>query len=103
IVCSDRFRSELALAQCEIYHVQTFLAISRPLSGADAGSMFPAGPLMVWDTDLTYKYFRLTGDQRLLFGGGPLLPPSAPRDRHQPEVGVKFFPAYLARHFPQLK
>ena len=27
---------------------------------------------MVWDTDLTYKYFRLTGDGRLLIGGGTL-------------------------------
>ena len=103
IVCSDRFLPELALAQCEIYHVQTFLAISRPLSGADAGSMFPAGPLMVWDTDLTYKYFRLTGDQRLLIGGGTLLSTYAPRERHQPEAAVRYFTAYLARHFPQLK
>jgi len=103
VVCSDRFLPELALAPKAIYHVQTFLAITRPLSGAEAGSMFPAGPLMVWDTNLTYKYFRLTGDQRLLIGGGTLLSTYAPRERHRPEVAVRHFTSYLARHFPQVK
>ena len=70
IICADRFLPALGLARREIYHAQTFLAITEGLSSSDIDRMFPSGPLMVWDTDLTYKYFRLTGDGRLLIGGG---------------------------------
>jgi hypothetical protein len=36
----------------DIYHVQTFLGISRPLAAGDRRRMFPDQPLMVWDTEL---------------------------------------------------
>ena len=72
IICADRFLPALGLARREIYHVKTFLAISERLGSSDIDRMFPRGPLMVWGTDLTYKYFRLTGDGRLLIGGGSL-------------------------------
>jgi gamma-glutamylputrescine oxidase len=103
VVCSDRFLPELGLAPKEVYHVQTFLAVTQPLSPADARRIFPAGPLMVWDSDLTYKYYRLTGDQRLLIGGGTLLSTYASHERHRPETAVKLFTKYLARHYPQLQ
>lgn len=102
VVCGDRFVPELGLARKEVYHVQTFLAVTRPLSDGDARRMFPAGPLMVWDTNLTYKYFRLTGEQRLLIGGGTLLSTYAPHGRHRPEIAAGAFTKYLACHFPKL-
>jgi gamma-glutamylputrescine oxidase len=102
VVCGDRFLPELGFAPQEIYHVQTFLAVTRPLSDTEARGIFPAGPLMVWDTDLTYKYFRLTGEQRLLIGGGTLLSTYARSERHRPEIPVRQFTEYLARHFPGL-
>ncbi|MBI3495325.1 FAD-binding oxidoreductase, partial [Candidatus Berkelbacteria bacterium] len=73
IVCADRFIPELGALKNEIYHVQTFLGITRPLSHRQIEQMFPAGAMMVWDTDLVYNYFRVTGDRRLLIGGGDLL------------------------------
>lgn len=102
VVCSDRFLPELGLARKEIYHVQTFLAVTQPLGSADVQRMFPSGPLMVWDTGLIYKYFRLTGDQRLLIGGGTLLSTYARQERHRPETAVRHFRKYLAHHFPHL-
>lgn len=73
LVCTDRFLPELGLLEKEIYHVQTFLAVTKPLSPKEIKTIFPKEPLMVWDTDLVYNYFRLTGDGRLLIGGGNLL------------------------------
>ena len=53
--------------------MQTFLGISQPLKPDQIKQIFPANPMMVWDTDLVYNYFRLTGDNRLLIGGGDVL------------------------------
>ncbi|OGY16878.1 MAG: hypothetical protein A2785_03895 [Candidatus Chisholmbacteria bacterium RIFCSPHIGHO2_01_FULL_49_18] len=73
IVCADRFIPDLGVLKKEIYHVQTFLGITRPLSQENVKKIFPDDAMMVWDTDLVYNYFRLTGDNRLLIGGGDLL------------------------------
>ncbi|MDA1169166.1 MAG: FAD-binding oxidoreductase [bacterium] len=72
IVCADRFIPDLGALKKEIYHVQTFLGITKPLSSDQIQVIFPKNPMMVWDTDLVYNYFRLTRDNRLLIGGGDL-------------------------------
>lgn len=54
------------------WHAQTFLILSEPLDRGLRESLFPEGPMLAWDTDLIYQYFRLTGDGRLLVGGGTL-------------------------------
>ncbi len=71
IVCLDRFAPDLGVAR-DTWHAQTFLLASAPLDAATQRSLFPDGPLLAWDTDLIYQYFRLTGDGRLLVGGGRL-------------------------------
>jgi gamma-glutamylputrescine oxidase len=71
IVCLDRFAPDLGVAR-DTWHAQTFLLASAPLDVATQRSLFPDGPLLAWDTDLIYQYFRLTGDGRLLVGGGRL-------------------------------
>lgn len=73
IVCTDRFIPELGVMKKEIYHVQTFLGISKPLNDAHIRAIFIQDPLMVWDTDLVYNYFRATGENRILLGGGDML------------------------------
>jgi gamma-glutamylputrescine oxidase len=103
LVCTDRFLSSLGLARREIYHAQTFLAISEPLRSADVARMFPAGPHLVWDTGLIYKYFRLTGDRRLLIGGGTLASTYARHEQHRPEKVVRRLNGYLSRRFPELR
>jgi gamma-glutamylputrescine oxidase len=103
ILCADRFLPTLGLAQREIYHVQTFLGISEPLGSSDIDRIFPRGPLMVWGTDVTYKYFRLTGDQRLLIGGCTLATMYSRRELHRPEKAVQHLNRYLAEHFPDVR
>ena len=45
--------------------------VSEPLSDRDLRVLFPSGEQMqCWDSKLVYSYFRLTGDNRLLLGGG---------------------------------
>ena len=73
IVCADRFIPDLGHLKKEIYHIQTFIGISKPLSDADVKKVFPGDPLMVWDSSMIYNYFRLTPDKRLILGGGHLL------------------------------
>jgi gamma-glutamylputrescine oxidase len=58
---------------------------------------------MVWDTGLTYKYFRLTGDQRLLVGGGTLATTYSRRETRRPQQMVRRLTQYLARHFPDVR
>ena len=102
VICTDRLLPELGLARREIYHAQTFLAISERLADSNVGRLFPREPLMVWDTDLFYKYFRLTGDRRLLIGGSTLADTYARREKHRPEQVARRLTKYLAERFPGL-
>jgi gamma-glutamylputrescine oxidase len=58
---------------------------------------------MVWGTDVTYKYFRVTGDQRLLIGGCTLTTMYSRRELHRPEQAVRHLQRYLDRHFPDVR
>lgn len=102
VICTDRLLPELGLARREIYHAQTFLAISECLTSAEVNRVFPAEPFMVWDTDLFYKYFRLTGDSRLLIGGSTLADTYSRREQHRPQRVVRRLTHYLAERFPGL-
>jgi gamma-glutamylputrescine oxidase len=102
VVCADRFLPSLGLARREIYHAQTFLAISEPLDDPAVRRIFPQGALMVWDTDLIYHYFRLTGERRLLIGGGTLASTYARHEQHDPARAAQRANHFLARRFPGL-
>jgi gamma-glutamylputrescine oxidase len=69
VVLTDRCLPALGLAAPAVYHARTFLAISQPLRPEEIQLIFPGDHLMVWDTDLVYQYFRITGEGRLLIGG----------------------------------
>lgn len=73
IICADKPQLSLTKFSDHVYHAQTFLAVSEPLKDQEVQQLFPDEPLQCWDSDLVYTYFRLTGDQRLLVGGGSLL------------------------------
>ncbi|HZS43051.1 MAG TPA: FAD-binding oxidoreductase [Candidatus Paceibacterota bacterium] len=73
IVATDKFLPDLNLRKNEVYHAQTFLALSQPLSEKQIKKIFPSDEVMVWDTDLIYQYYRLVEDNRLLFGAANLL------------------------------
>jgi gamma-glutamylputrescine oxidase len=103
IICADRFLPTLGLARREVYHVKTFLAVSERLASPDIGRIFPRGPLMVWGTDITYKYFRLTGDGRLLIGGASLVNMYSRSEKQRSAQVVRLVTRYLRRRFPGLR
>ncbi len=73
IIATDRFLPSLDIQKPNIYHAQTFLAVSAPLSEAVIKTIFPNKHLMVWDTDLIYQYFRTIENNRLLMGASTLI------------------------------
>lgn len=102
IVCADRFIPDLGALKKEIYHVQTFLGITKPLPRQQIKEMFPAGAMMAWDSDLVYNYFRIAGDQRLLIGGGDLLYTYARNLSHNTARFAKRLTRYINKKFPSV-
>lgn len=100
IVCADRFIPDLGVLKKEIYHVQTFLGITKSLSDEQVKKIFPEEKMMVWDTDLVYNYFRLTGDNRLLVGGGDLLYTYAHNISNKTARFGKRLKNYIKKKFP---
>lgn len=72
IFCADKLSPDLSKYTWNVYHEQTFLSISEPLSSHEKKQLFPEEPFQCWDSDLVYSYYRLTGAGRLLLGGGSL-------------------------------
>ncbi|MDQ3076860.1 MAG: FAD-binding oxidoreductase [bacterium] len=102
IVCGDRFIPELGVLKKEIYHVQTFLGISKPLTDAKIKEIFPENRMMVWDTDLIYNYFRVTGDNRLLLGGGDIVYTYAHSISSNTKRFKRRLTAYFKKKFPKV-
>ena len=108
IFCIDKIEPQLSSYAKNIYHAQTFLSISEPLNDAMIRSVFPDQHFQCWDSTLMYSYFRLTGDNRILLGGGDMLTTFSKNDVVSPRVinGVienfkKFFPQLAALKFIQ--
>ena len=80
VFCADKLGPELSPYSWNVYHEQTFLSITEPLSPREQDTLFPAEPFQCWDSDLVYSYYRLTGTKRLLLGGGSLLTTYARND-----------------------
>ena len=103
IVCGDRFIPDLGVLQKEIYHVQTFLGVSKPLSDADIKKIFPESPMIVWDTDLIYNYFRVTGDNRVLLGGGDILYTYVRKESNKTKRFKNKLSRYFKKKFPNIE
>jgi gamma-glutamylputrescine oxidase len=102
IVCTDRFEPALSQALWDkVYHVQTFLMLSSPLSDADVKKIFPAQPYMVWDTAMIYNYYRLAGDNRLMLGGSDLLYTYGNESHNNERVAKKLI-HYFRTKFPSV-
>jgi len=102
IVCTDRFEPALSTLWDKIYHVQTFLMMSAPLSDDHVKKIFPKQPFMVWDTDMIYQYYRLTGDNRLMLGGSDLLYTYAKNESHGNNRVAKKLMNYFHTKFPSV-
>lgn len=101
IVCTDRFTPLLNVLADKLYQVQTFILLSAPLTTAQIGAIFPDRPLMVWDTDLIYHYFRLTGENRLILGGANILYTYTNHETHRTRVPRQLM-RYFNAKFPQV-
>lgn len=102
VFCIDKPEPELCPYEAEVFHAQTFLAISEPLADAEVARLFPDKPLQCWDSDLVYTYWRLTGDQRLLLGGGSMVSTFARHYRGKPDIMQGVIDRFKAR-FPFLE
>ena len=102
VTCVNRLPRRLNPgAYRQYYTAQTFLAISQPLSARAIAGLFPEDRLQCWDNRLLYSYYRLTGDDRLLLGGGSLLTMLAGRPTRSPRAIDATIAAFI-RRFPQL-
>ncbi|HTT45140.1 MAG TPA: FAD-dependent oxidoreductase [Thermoplasmata archaeon] len=72
VFCADKLPRALTDHYWNYYYAQTFLAISEPLRDSEVRAMFPEEPFQCWDSHFIYAYWRLTGDKRILLGGGSL-------------------------------
>lgn len=102
VFCIDKPPAQLTPYAANVFHAQTFLAISEPLGDADVRRLFPAEPLQCWDSDLVYTYWRLTGGQRLLVGGGSALTTFALHAVRTPRVIRRVIERFKAK-FPFLE
>ncbi|HVZ25198.1 MAG TPA: FAD-binding oxidoreductase, partial [Sediminibacterium sp.] len=102
IFCADKLETRLSHFARNIFHAQTFLSISEPLSDAMVAAIFPQGRFQCWDSTLVYSYFRLTGDNRILLGGGDMLTTFAKNDTHSARVINRVIRDFKEK-FPQLK
>lgn len=102
ILCADKIHSDLSTIADHVYHAQTFLSVSEPLEDAEIAELFPQGNFLCWDSKLVYSYYRLTGDRRLLLGGGTALTTFLPMDVTPPRVILGVI-ADFKKRFPFLK
>ena len=71
IVAIDKMETQFNKLANEIFHAQTFLSVSEPLSEKEVQLMFPSGDqFQMWDNTLVYSYWRLINGNRILLGGG---------------------------------
>ncbi len=102
IICVDRFLPNLKQFKKDVYHVGTYLTISKPLSEKDMKLLFPHGNFIVADSEMIYHYFRITGDRRLLLGGGDYVTTYAHTPSKKPEHIIPRLTHYIQQKFPQL-
>ncbi|HEX2977987.1 MAG TPA: FAD-binding oxidoreductase [Candidatus Babeliales bacterium] len=100
IICTDRFARSLPALKNNLYHVQTNLMISAPLSDTDIQKIFPDKLCMVWDTDLVYHYYRITGENRLLLGGARLIDTYAKKETHNNMSTAALLENYFEKKYP---
>jgi gamma-glutamylputrescine oxidase len=79
----------------KIMPINNFMIATEPLGEARARQLI-SGRFGVHDTRFVVNYFRLSDDNRLLFGGGENYRPGFPRDI------LNFVRPYMLRVFPQL-
>jgi gamma-glutamylputrescine oxidase len=99
IVCADRFIPQLGKLTDAIYQIQTFLLLSPVLTEEQIRCIFPELQYMVWDSDLIYTYYRLTGHSRLLLGGANIFQSYTLQHLHRYQLLINQLTNYLHQRF----
>lgn len=102
IVCADRFTPHFTPLQKEVFQVQTFIILSQELTEQEIKTIFPDQPLLCWDTDFIYTYFRIH-NKRLLVGGSNILSSFSYYEQHDNQKIYKKLSTYVQKKFPQVK
>jgi gamma-glutamylputrescine oxidase len=103
IIAVDKMSPSISPLAAEAFHAQTFLSVSEPLTDRELRVLFPSGEQMqCWDSKLVYSYFRLTGDNRLLLGGGTPVTTYLREAYNNPRVIRKIIEDFKS-HFPELR
>ncbi len=103
IIAVDKLESSISPLAADVFHAQTFLSVSEPLTDAELKILFPSGEQMqCWDSKLVYTYFRLTADNRLLLGGGSALTTFLKDAFNNPAIIRRVINDFY-EHFPQLR
>jgi gamma-glutamylputrescine oxidase len=103
IIAVDKLSNAISPLADEAFHAQTFLSVTEPLADRELTALFPSGEQMqCWDSKLVYSYFRLTGDNRLLLGGGTPITTYLKDAYNNPRV-IRRVIADFRSHFPQLR
>ncbi len=102
VVCTDRFLPDLNFAKNEVYHAQTFVAVSKPISPETIKKIFPTESMMVWDTDLIYQYYRMIGGNRLMLGAASVVYTYAQNPKTFSNLIFKKMNSYLQKKFPEV-
>ena len=102
IIAVDKMSPSISPLSHEAFHAQTFLSVTEPLTDRELRILFPSGEQMqCWDSKLVYSYFRLTGDNRLLLGGGTPVTTYLKDAYNNPRVIRKIIEDFRS-HFPEL-
>ncbi len=103
ILAADKPERSISVLADEVFHAQTFLSVTEPLNDRELAQLFPGGEQMqCWDSQLVYSYFRLTGDNRLLLGGGTAVTTFMRNAYNNPGI-IKRVIRGFKEHFPFLR
>jgi gamma-glutamylputrescine oxidase len=103
IIAVDKLDESISPLSQDVFHAQTFLSVTEPLTDRELRVLFPAGEQMqCWDSKLVYTYFRLTGDNRLLLGGGTPVTTFLKDAYNNPGV-IRRVIRDFKEHFPELE
>ncbi len=102
ILCMDRFLPNLSALKKEVYHAQNLLLLSKVLSPEQVKAIFPDKKYMVWDTDLIYQYYRLSGDNRIMLGGSNFLSVYRTHANYNNTIMFNKLDKYFKYMFPQV-
>jgi gamma-glutamylputrescine oxidase len=103
IVAIDKMDTAISSLSKQIYHAQTFLSVSEPLSERQITELYPSGDdFQMWDNTLVYSYWRLIKGNRILLGGGSKATTFTPFMWNHANV-ISNVHSKFKRHFPALR